>query len=175
MAGGGHGRVGQRDGRLRRPPGPEEQAVGGPEFYTGRPGFWAGAVRAAACWYGGARGLVESTKALMNRGDVHALAALGRARGPGPGDARPTPGRGSRRIDEGHADAELGARALREVVHDLCVEVLGAVGAAGGARPLCHDRDQAQRAADLFVYLAQHHAADPATLAGLVLAEPRWG
>jgi hypothetical protein len=40
------------------PPVPTELAVGGPGFYLDRPGFWFGAVGVAACWHGGARGLV---------------------------------------------------------------------------------------------------------------------
>ena len=36
----------------------EDDAVGPPDFYTDRPGFWFGASGVAACWFGGARGLV---------------------------------------------------------------------------------------------------------------------
>ena len=38
---------------------PTNRAVGPPNFYLERPGFWFGATGVAACWYGGARGLVE--------------------------------------------------------------------------------------------------------------------
>ena len=34
-------------------------AVGPPKFYLERPGFWFGATGVAACWYGGAHGLVQ--------------------------------------------------------------------------------------------------------------------
>jgi hypothetical protein len=49
------------------------------------------------------------------------------------------------------------------------------VAAAGGARPLCHDRRQGQRAADLFVYLAQHHgSADAQELGRIAVAGRPW-
>ena len=51
-------------------------------------------------------------------------------------------------------------------------QVLGRVAAAGGARPLCHDRSQAQRAADLYVYLAQHHGPQDAVEIGRL--GPKW-
>ena len=38
---------------------PESAAVGPPDFYLQRPGFWSGSVGVAACWYGGAKGLVD--------------------------------------------------------------------------------------------------------------------
>ena len=41
------------------PPVPSSRAVGPPNFYLERPGFWFGGTGVAACWYGGARGLVE--------------------------------------------------------------------------------------------------------------------
>ena len=41
------------------PPVPRSRAVGPPNFYLERPGFWFGATGVAACWYGGARGLVD--------------------------------------------------------------------------------------------------------------------
>ena len=59
----------------------ERDRVGGPGFYTGRRGFWLGAVGVAACWFGGARGLVDGLVATL-RSDPgpHAAAALGRCR-----------------------------------------------------------------------------------------------
>jgi alkylation response protein AidB-like acyl-CoA dehydrogenase len=150
------------------------QAVGGAGFYTGRPGFWFGAVGVAACWYGGAVGLVDHLVASLDtEPGEHVLADLGRAASKvtAMGDVLRQAARG---IDGDPFDAEGGARAralsVRQIVHDLSVEVLAATGSAGGARPLCHDRDQARRAADLYVYLAQHHGgADAAELGRLTL------
>ena len=41
------------------PPVPMSCAIGPPNFYLERQGFWFGATGVAACWYGGARGLVQ--------------------------------------------------------------------------------------------------------------------
>ena len=38
---------------------PDDAVVGGAEFYLERAGFWFGAVGVAACWFGGAVGLVN--------------------------------------------------------------------------------------------------------------------
>ena len=58
---------------------PPASAVGPPGFYTGRPGFWFGACGVAACWFGGARGLVDAVvRHLGPDPDRVALAELGR-------------------------------------------------------------------------------------------------
>ena len=64
-------------------------------------------------------------------------------------------------IDRDPADAthhaQVGALVARQTVHDLSLEVLTRVGAAGGARNVCLNGTQSRRAADLFAYLSQHH------------------
>ncbi|MBW4078355.1 MAG: acyl-CoA dehydrogenase [Acidobacteria bacterium] len=156
---------------------PESCAVGGPDFYTTRPGFWFGAAGVAACWYGGACGLVNNLiNSLPAVPSEHVLADLGKAVAhiesmhdvlKSAADA----------IDRDPQDVEERAhyRALvvRQVVHDAAMEVLVRVGAAGGARPLCHDLDQSRRAADLFVYLSQHHGGSDATELGQLAREER--
>ena len=155
---------------------PESAAVGPPDFYLQRPGFWSGSVGVAACWYGGAKGLVDALLgALGCDPGEHALADAGRAvaildglaafleqaADAIDGDPSDQQGQGRRR-----------ALSVREVVHDGCLRVLGLVAAAGGAGPLCHDPTQSRRAADLFVYLAQHHGGrDAATLGQIALNE----
>jgi len=65
------------------------------------------------------------------------------------------------------------ALVARQVVHDSAQTILARVASAGGARPLCLDPDQARRAADLYVYLAQHHGrADAAELGRMMTGEP---
>jgi hypothetical protein len=63
------------------------------------------------------------------------------------------------------------ALAVRQVVHDCCEDILKCTAAAGGARPLCHDAAQARRAADLYVYLAQHHGGADAVQLGRLMIE----
>jgi len=54
----------------------EEEIVESPGWYLSRPGFWFGACGPAACWAGGAAGLLDYAM-LQSRGDPHALAHLG--------------------------------------------------------------------------------------------------
>ena len=79
-------------------------------------------------------------------------------------------GEAARYIDGDPGDRQGAARfralTVRQAVHDSSLEVLSLTAAAGGARPLCHDRAQARRAADLYVYLAQHHGGSDAAQIG---------
>jgi alkylation response protein AidB-like acyl-CoA dehydrogenase len=139
----------------------QSAAVGRPGFYLDRPGFWSGACGVAACWYGGARGLLVGV--LDGLGDAPGeLVLLELGRTVGALDAMSgLLHQAARDIDDeagGWSEtAGRRARSLRQCVHDLCQSVLVHTAAAGGARPLCHDGNQARRAADLYVYLAQHH------------------
>jgi hypothetical protein len=154
---------------------PESGVVGGPDFYTNRPGFWFGAAGVAACWYGGAVGLVNTViDSFAAAPSEHVLADVGHA------VAQIT---SMHDVLKSTADAIDGdpqdvkdrahyrALVVRQVVHDAAMEVLVRVGAAGGARPLCHDPDQSRRAADLFVYLSQHHAGSDASELGRLARE----
>jgi alkylation response protein AidB-like acyl-CoA dehydrogenase len=152
---------------------PLERSIGDPNFYLDRPGFWFGASGVAACWFGGAAGLVDT---VLRSSDAsvseHSLAAIARASARIESmdalleteatqiDLDPT-------NSKGHAKRR--ALALRQVLHDLCLDVLSLTAEAGGARPLCHDGEQARRTADLFVYLAQHHGNRDAAELGRVL------
>jgi alkylation response protein AidB-like acyl-CoA dehydrogenase len=150
-------------------------AIGEPGFYLSRPGFWHGAVGVAACWYGGALGAYRMLRALLRRAGpseyqaVHLGAvaaacstmkhALDRAACEIDADPRDT-----------RASSQTRALTVRHVVEQGCQEVLVRVGRAGGTGPLTGDRDHARRAADLIVYLRQHHAErDLAALGRIVL------
>ncbi len=153
-------------------------AVGPPGFYTERPGFWFGACGVAACWYGGARGLTDGVLSLLKAdpGDL-ILAEIGKAASLLAG-MRSVLHWAAVMIDADPEDKQQEARsralAVRQVVHNSCEGVLRHAAAAGGARPLCHDASQAQRAADLYVYLAQHHeGADAANLGRLIVQRQR--
>lgn len=159
---------------------PNTQVVGSPGFYTERPGFWFGAAGVAACWYGGAVGLVNNLiKSLDPEPGEHVLTDVGLAvsRVGAMRDVLKSTAHGiDADPEDARGQARLRALAARQTVHDSSIEVLNRIAAAGGARPLCHDRDQGQRAADLFVYLAQHHgAADAAELGRLALRGRSWG
>lgn len=157
----------------------DADAVGGPGSYLQRPGFWFGAVGVAACWYGGARALVDVTADTLGpqTGDV-VLADLGRAVTLVRAQWAVLAGAGAE-IDADPLDtagrAAFRAQTVRQAVHDSCTEVLALAAAAGGARPLGHDGDQSRRAADLYVYLAQHHGgSDAAAIGRSSLEGDRW-
>jgi hypothetical protein len=123
----------------------------------------------AACWYGGAVGLVNeltewigpepSELVLMDLGvAVSALEAMRHALKGAADDFDDDPTNERQR-------AKFRALVTRQVVHDSAYAVLEKVASAGGARPLCHDEAQSRRAADLYIYLSQHHGnADAAEI-----------
>jgi alkylation response protein AidB-like acyl-CoA dehydrogenase len=145
-------------------------AVGVPGFYLDRPGFWHGAIGVAACWYGGALGLVTNLLRTLapDSGDPvvgevgYAVAHIGAM--------RRVLAAAADEIDEDPLDkrerARTNAFVVRHAVQSGARQVLDHVAAAGGARPLCYDRDQGRRAADLYVYLAQHHGPQDAVALG---------
>lgn len=159
-------------------PGIPAIAVGGPGAYLDRPGFWHGGAGVAACWYGGALGAARALLAAARERprDPHAMAHLGAV------DAIIT-GLGAHlavAADEVDADpfgldAQLRASRLRARVEAGATEVLDRVGRALGAGPMCLDPVQAQRSADLPVYLRQSHAErDLAGLGSLAVERATW-
>ncbi|MDQ1394266.1 MAG: hypothetical protein QOF30_3243 [Acidimicrobiaceae bacterium] len=149
--------------------------IGPPGWYVDRPGFWFGSVGVAACWLGGAVGLVRALQADLarRRPDPHQLAHLGAAGARCSSMARDVAW-GAARIDATPSDPIRAIRSValevRHLVENGCLEVLTHVGRAGGAAPLCHDPAQARRAADLPVYIRQYHAErDDETLGGYLM------
>jgi len=141
----------------------DDALIGPTGWYVERPGFWFGSVGVAACWLGGAVGLVRAlrTDLARRRPDAHQLAHLGAAMARCTSMARdlawaaaridadpPDPGRHIRQV----------ALEVRHLIEDGCLDVGIHVGRAGGAAPLCHDAAQSRRLADLPVYIRQHHA-----------------
>ena len=152
--------------------------VGAPGFYAGRPGFWHGAVGVAACWYGGAGRLVDDAVAYLAEcePDPHALAELGAAVAAaramrstltwaaGCFDADP---------DDSGGQARQVAAIARQVVHAGCVDVMARTASAAGARPLSLDGGHSRAAADLWVYLSQHHGGRDTADIGRAAIEAR--
>ncbi len=149
--------------------------VGAPGWYLERPGFAWGGIGVAACWYGGALGLYD---ALLRRstgrsGDLAALhvgivdVALHAARA--------VLDEAARLVDAGLATGgagELIALRARSVVAEGVETTLRQVGHALGPAPLAFDEEHARRAADLELYVRQHHAErDLAELGRFVLDE----
>ena len=139
-------------------------AVGDPEDYLDRPGFWYGAVGVAAVWLGGAQAVAERLAVAHARRplDPHALAHAGAV------DAMLSAAEAlllveaAAGFDRDPADdrgtARLVAGRVRAVVERTAAEVIDRVGRALGAAPLALDAEHAQRVADLALYLRQSHA-----------------
>jgi hypothetical protein len=152
-----------------------DSLVGPPGWYVDRAGFWFGSVGVAACWLGGALGLVRALHSdlALRSPDTHQLAHLGAASAACASMARDIAWAAGRiDADPLDPDRDMGRVALevRHLVEEGCQRVLGHVGKAGGPAPLCHDPAQARRLADLPVYIRQHHAErDDAELGRLLL------
>lgn len=138
-------------------------AVGGPDDYINRPGFWHGAVGVSAVWYGGAVGVARKLLAagqrrplseidLAHLGAVGAALAGARASLNAAADAFDADP-----LDESKRSAIL-ARTTRAVVEAAATEVIDRVGRALGAAPLALDASHSRRVIDLQLYLRQSHA-----------------
>lgn len=154
------------------------EAVGGPGSYLDRPGFWHGGAGVAACWYGGALGAARTLLAAAREGprDPHALAHLGAVDALVAGlGAHLAVAAAEIDADPNGPQAQQRAVRLRARVEAGATEILDRVGRALGAGPLCLDPVQAQRAADLQVYLRQSHAErDLAGLGALAVRDAAW-
>ncbi|HEY5302876.1 MAG TPA: hypothetical protein VIJ86_02330 [Acidimicrobiales bacterium] len=158
---------------------PNSQEVGPPDFYLQRPGFWFGGVGVASCWFGGAVGLVNALVKWINSEPRESiLIDLGVAVSELE-TMRYTLRDAAREIDEDPLDesrqAQCRALVIRHAVHRAALTVLERVASAGGARPLCHDESQSRRAADLYVYLSQHHGnVDSEELGRMLMTARSW-
>lgn len=148
-------------------------AIGQPNSYLKRPGFWHGAAGVAACWYGAAMRLAgylqENCQANPNPykklylGEVaqqleitkHYFQYVAELI-----DNKPT------------LSHEREIRILRAQTEQCCLGVIERVGKALGARPFCEDATFAQLMADLPVFIRQSHAAfDYEQIAELCVSE----
>jgi alkylation response protein AidB-like acyl-CoA dehydrogenase len=150
------------------------EPVGAPGWYLTRPGFAWGGMGVAACWHGGARGLLatllrgsagrDGELAAMHVGAVDAALFAAEA---ALSDAAVLIDAGQA---EGRAGQVLGLR-VRAIVADAAERAIRHAGHALGPAPLAFDEDHARRVADLELYLRQHHAErDLARLGGAAMA-----
>jgi alkylation response protein AidB-like acyl-CoA dehydrogenase len=134
--------------------------VGPANWYVTRPGFWHGALGPAACWAGGAAGLVDAARAL-NKRDPHARAQLGALEAADWG-LRAVLAQAAREIDadphDTTRDAQRRALMVRHLIERMCTDVLDRFGRATGPQLLAFDAQIAQRHAELALYIRQCHA-----------------
>lgn len=148
--------------------------VGEVGWYLDRPGFALGGIAVAACWWGGAVGLLGALDAyaVRKRDDPLALLALGEAAVALHG-AELSLAAAARAVDERLLDDEalrLLAQRVRSTVRGAADRIRSIAVATLGPAPLAFDADYAQRVADLELYTAQDHGArDLARLGSLLL------
>ncbi|GAA5147520.1 hypothetical protein GCM10023321_08490 [Pseudonocardia eucalypti] len=152
---------------------PVHRLVGGPGWYTERPGFAAGGGGVAAVWWGGAAGLLdrafESARVTgvdphqcAQLGELHALLAACQALLRATADELDA-------VPE--ADHRMALATARAAVEHGCRDTLDRLPRATGPGPLGGDRWFAAQLANLQVYLRQHHGErDFAELATELLA-----
>ena len=136
-----------------------DEVIGEAGWYLSRPGFWHGACGPAACWAGGAAGLVDYAMQ-QSREDSHTLAHLG-AMNASIWGLRSYLDMAGREIDAKPCDiGEAHSRALvvRHLVEQACTEVLRRLPRAYGPHPLAFDEEISRRYQELDLYLRQSHA-----------------
>lgn len=155
--------------------------VGPPGFYLDRLGFWLGAVGVAACWLGGAVGVLQPLvqAAVDRRLDDHGLAFLGRAwadLSAAMALLATTAGQLGGSADDGAGadDARRTAETVRAVSERAASATIDAVARGLGPGPLTGDGVHARRVADLGVYIRQHHDARDHAALGRLLGTMPW-
>jgi len=155
----------------------EEAVVGPAGWYLARPGFWIGGIGVAACWAGGARGVVRGLAAGLRARDAdpHQLAHLGGCAA-ALHRAEAVLDTAAAAVDGGGVeDLRRLAHTVRAVVDQVVEEVLARAARAGGPGPLVHDPAHARRVADLGVYVRPPQAErDLAAIGRAALDDDRW-
>jgi len=137
----------------------EADLVGPSRWYLDRPGFWSGAIGPAACWAGGALGMIDWAL-LQKRNEPHTLSHLGALQA----DAwhlRTTLAQSGLEVDSHHADAAANhklALTVRHLIEQTCTDVLTRIGRAYGPHPLALDAAVSRRYVELQLYIRQSHA-----------------
>jgi alkylation response protein AidB-like acyl-CoA dehydrogenase len=136
-----------------------QDLIGDSGWYLQRPGFWHGACGPAACWAGGAAGLLDYA-AHQSRSDPHTLAHLGAIHASVWALESYLDSAG-RQIDATANDRQLAmirALSVRHLVEQVCTDILRRLARAYGPHPLAMDEDVARRYQELDLYLRQSHA-----------------
>ena len=147
------------------------EPIGPDGWYLDRPGFAAGGIGVAACWFGGAVGIGRTVHAAAAaRPDPFLLAHLGRI-DQLLEDGRRALAAAADRVDAGAAGVRVLAKRVRATIALGCEEILDRAAHALGPAPLALDAAHAKRVADLQLYVRQHHAERDLESLGRALAE----
>jgi alkylation response protein AidB-like acyl-CoA dehydrogenase len=148
----------------------ERDVIGDVAWYLERPGFWHGACGPAACWAGGAEGLMDYAL-MQTRNDPHTVAHLGAMRS-SIWAMRSFLQSAGEEVDRNPGDqlnGRIRALTVRHLVEQACSDVLRRFARTYGPYPLAMNEESAQRYQELDLYLRQSHAErDLESLGGLV-------
>jgi alkylation response protein AidB-like acyl-CoA dehydrogenase len=149
--------------------------VGAPGWYLDRPGFWNGACAPAACWAGGAQGLIEWALQRTARAapDTHRDTAAG-ALSALAFQMSAVLDHAARAIDQEPSDpltARIRALQTRQCIERACSETLDRFGRAFGPRPLAFDPELHRRLHEIQLYIRQCHAERDLQAIGAALRE----
>ena len=128
-------------------------------WYLSRPGFWYGACGPAACWAGGAEGLLDFALS-QKRNDPHTLAHLG-AMHAAVWALRAYLDAAGREIDQDPANAGqayIRALSVRHLVEQAGTDILRRLARAYGPAPMAMNAEISMRYQELDLYLRQSHA-----------------
>ncbi len=136
--------------------------LGPPHWYVDRPGFWHGACGPAACWAGGAAGLVDFARK-SQRADPHTLAHLA-AMEANLWALTAYLDEAGRQIDAQTASdphnriaAQIRALTVRHLIEQACTDTLHRFARAYGPYPLAMHHETAIRYAETDLFLRQAH------------------
>ncbi len=135
------------------------ETVGEPGWYLERAGFWHGATGPAACWAGGAAGLVDYALS-QSRNDPHTMAHVG-AMSADVWAMHSYLEQAGREIDAAPFDITAGrirARTTRHLIEQCCTDVLRRLTRAYGPHPLAMQEEISTRYQELDLYIRQSHA-----------------
>lgn len=136
----------------------EDAVIGAPNSYVSRPGFWHGACGPAACWAGGAAGLLRFADE-SRRSDPHTLAHLA-AMHANVWAMRSILSTAGAEIDadpgNGH-DARVRALTVRHLIEQLATDTLRRFARAYGPMPLAMVASTALRYEEVDIFLRQCH------------------
>ncbi|CAI9388207.1 hypothetical protein [Microbacterium sp. T2.11-28] len=159
--------------------------VGEPGWYLRRPGFAAGGIGVAACWWGAALPLRDALRERAKRDGADQLSRLHLGRVDTALWAARLALRSAAREFDGLDAASPGAASqgpafpgtlagrVRAVVADAVELTLAEAGRALGPLPLVADEAHARRVADLGLYLRQHHGERDVARIGADISEGR--
>jgi alkylation response protein AidB-like acyl-CoA dehydrogenase len=136
----------------------DTEIIGVIGYYLQRRGFWHGSCGPAACWAGGAAGLLHWALE-QKRSDPHTLAHLGAMKA-AVWSMQATLRTAGNEIDATWNDvdaAQMRALSVRHVVEQGCTDVMRRLARAYGPHPMAMDESIGRRLQELGLYVRQSH------------------